>query len=109
MGTPAKANGYVGIKTSPENTPNIRNKILSWIKDANENKLEGDFGGDYEIDPTLTTDETGTISFNAYSQRCQNLEWQMERFRTFCESIPEVSNFESDVWVQGDGQYFERE
>lgn len=109
MGTPAKADGYVGIKGNLETTLKVRNQILSWVKNANENKLVGDFHGDYDITLDLAPSETGTISFNAYSQRSNNLEWQVEKFREYCESIPEVSNFEADIWIRGDSQYFERE
>lgn len=106
MGTPAKADGRIILKS---HSPKDKALVESWVYDANKGKLTGDFEGYYHITLLSYDEEIGQFIFDADSGRCQNLEWQMEMFKRFCEESPEIAYFESQVWVQGDCLMFDRE
>jgi hypothetical protein len=99
MGTPAYAKVSISINDSDEAVK----KIEKWVKKANNGKLNGDFFITLEdIDPNY-------INAKISSERAQNLEWQDEKFCEFCQTIPEVEEYSSSVWIQGEGQWYSRD
>jgi hypothetical protein len=100
MGTPAS--GTVELTFNKKSTAE---KILAWVKKANEGKLKGDF----EI--TLDTDnrDEGFMSFDLDSQRVQNLEWQIDQFHDFAEKIEDIRSFNSNISVITSGPFFDKD
>lgn len=98
MGTPAKATVNISIEKEKD-----IDKIFDWINQAND----GQFNGDFDI--TIIYDSSSMINCEVYSDRCQNLDWQLERFSEFCKSIDSVTEFSCTVWVMSDGPYWSRE
>jgi hypothetical protein len=100
MGTPAYAEVLIVIDDSIE----AIGKIRDWVDKANKGDLGGDFdihlGGEFNAN---------FVDAQLSSERVQNLEWQDEQFCEFCKTIPEVTEYSSNVWIRGEGQWYERE
>lgn len=97
MGTPAKAIVSIYVEKKED-----IDKIFDWINKANKGGLDGDF------DITVIDEGYDLIACEVYSDRCQNLDWQLERFSEFCKTIDSVIEFSCSVWVMSDGPYWSR-
>lgn len=108
MGTPAQANGEICFANETVAKHHFQT-IKDWVNKANEHLFEKDseFDGDYEI--TDVELHEPVITFNAYSGRDINLDWQLEMFCKFCQSIQDCISFDSSVTIMGDGRNWVRE
>ena len=107
MGTPAHSTGQIRFN-SPSPSEFVK-KVEDWVKKALNGEFEKDSEdyGDYEI--SLGEIGSDFIDFEGNSGRDINLEWQMERFENFVKSLPEAIAFECNVYIMGDGRFWERD
>jgi hypothetical protein len=102
MGTPAYVKGGTVGFESPEQAQEAFKVIKEWVNQANEGNLPEDQDGDYNINDLELDVHNQFITFNADSNRYQNLEWQMENLLNVCKPLGGIEYFDAPVMIMSD-------
>jgi hypothetical protein len=81
-------------------------QFVAWSRKANKGKLPAPFDGDYSISEIEQNGDT--ILFTVDSCRVQNCEFQQDKCLEWFKTKG-VLQFQSNVYIMGDGIYYERE
>jgi hypothetical protein len=109
MGTPAQTqNAYAAFDT-PEQAEKAARNFVKWVQNLEDGKCEEKLKGDYNIGDIKRQDSF--IHFNGYSNRCQNLEWQLENVRDFLKEQEGCAEFNADIVIldPSNSVYWDRE
>jgi len=106
VGTPAYVKGGTIGFESPEQAQEAFKVIKEWVNQANEGNLPEDQDGDYNIYDLELDVHNQFITFNADSNRYQNLEWQMENLLNTCKHLSGIEYFDAPVMMISDNSIY---
>lgn len=109
MGTPAQTQNAYAAFDSLEQARNGAQIFVKWVQNVEDSNCDESLKGDYNINDITVQD--CFVHFNAYSNRVQNLQWQLENIRDFFKEVEGCAEFNADVVIMDpcDSVYWERE
>lgn len=97
MGTPAQTQNAYAAFDSLDQAHDAAQIFVKWVQNLEDGKCDESLKGDYNIGDIIVQDSF--VYFNAYSNRVQNLQWQLENVRDFFKEVNGCAEFNADIVI----------